>query len=168
MKTRNGEIIRLLREISENSQDVVIFMAGLENSKSKDSQTKILQTALPNKSIISHGHKDFIGLQSTIKTYPNSYIVLFSKACDYSYNVASMIKNKSKLFIVEPYASSKNTSTMVRAAVNSGVPSSNVIYGPNSKKQPAGYRGQGVVQGATKNNLGDHFTALTFVGGLIP
>jgi len=70
--------------------------------------------------------------------------------------------DKTKLFIVEPYATSANTAKSVQTAVNNGTPSKNVIVGPNSN------RGAGVVANATKtpSSLG-HWDALKNTGNFI-
>jgi hypothetical protein len=145
---------------NKKSDDIVIFMAGLETAKNKEIQSKILKNSLGGKEVITHAWTDLAGLKNSIAKYPNAHIVLFSKGCESSYPISNLINDKNKLFIVEPYAVNGNNS--VKNAVNSGVPNKNVIVAPSGS-----FRGAGVVKNATINNLGDHFDALTFVGRLI-
>jgi hypothetical protein len=95
---------------------------------------------------------------SAISKYPNAYVVLFSAGCQYSASISSKMKNKSKLYIVEPYAKDGNNSVV--RAVSNGTPSKNVIAGPVVE------RGKNVVEGYTKTPDGvDHWGALKYVGG---
>jgi len=160
-----GKVISKDQKVDNNksnvSGDIVIFMAGLERDMNKDRQSNILNSALGNKTVITHAWTDLSGLKNSIKNNPNAYVVLFSKACESSLVAANLINDKNKLFIVEPYSKSSGTASIVKSAVNSGVPESNVIVGSSSS------RGNGVVGGATKNNIGGHFDALKFVAKFI-
>lgn len=150
-------------EKSDEPNNTIIFMGGLESQKSLSSQTQILQKSLPNKKIISFSYTDLSGVLNAMNKNPDSYVILFSAACSKSSSVANNIKNKSKLFIVEPYTKSDapNTIKSVKNAVSTGVPSTNVIVGSDSS------RGLGVVDNPTQNKLSGHFDALKFVATLI-
>ena len=125
-------------------------------------QTNKINVKLPNKNVLGFRYNDLSGVLAAIKNNPYSYVILFSAGCNKSSTIANAMKDKQKLFIVEPYATSKSVTDSVSSAVSSGVPSSNVVVGPNKP------RGNGVVGGATKTptNL-DHWGALDFVTTLI-
>jgi len=148
-----------------SSSDNVILMGGLDyrsGDKNISEQVALLKTNMGSKSVIGYRYNDFSGVVNSISKHPNSHIVLFSAGCSYSSKIAKMINDKSKLFIVEPYASSSATSSSVQNAVSVGVPNGNVITGPITA------RGKDVVNGSTKTPSGySHWDALKFVGGLI-
>jgi hypothetical protein len=143
----------------------VILMGGLDNrsgDKNISQQVELLKSNMGGKNVIGHRYNDFSGVEKSILKNPDSYVVLFSAGCSHSSKIASLISDKSKLFIVEPFASSSNTASSVQNAVSKGVPSGNVIVGPSTA------RGAGVVSGATKTPSGtSHWGALKFVGSLI-
>ena len=143
----------------------VILMGGLDYRKGDlniGEQINLLKSNSSKKNVIGYRYNQFDKIETAIIQNPNATVVLFSAGCSYSSKVASLIKNKSKLFIVEPYAISKNTSSSVQSAVGKGVPSSHVITGPSKA------RGLDVVAGATKTPKGkSHWDALGYVGTLI-
>lgn len=144
----------------------IILMGGLDNrggDKSISQQVELLKKNVTNKNVIGFRYNDPSGVKDAIKSHPNAYVVLFSAGCGYSSEMASMIKDKNKLFVVEPYASSQKTGNSVRGAVSSGVPNKNVVTGPITP------RGNGVVNGSTSTPQGiGHWGALEYVGNLIP
>lgn len=90
---------------------------------------------------------------------PKIPIFLFSAGCSKAGDISKNPNiDKNKLYIIEPYAPSVNTTATVRTAVSNGVPASNVFVGPT---QP---RGKGIVSGASNSNSSTHFGALTSVG----
>lgn len=143
----------------------VILMGGLDyrsGDKNISQQVELLKSNLGGKNVVGHRYNDFSGVKGSISKNPNSYVVLFSAGCSYSSKIAELIGDKSKLFIVEPFASSSNTASSVQSAVSKGVPNGNVVVGPSTA------RGAGVVSGATKTPSGtSHWGALKFVGNLI-
>jgi len=143
----------------------VILMGGLDYRKGDlkiGEQINLLKSNSSKKNVIGYRYNQFDKIETAIIQNPNATVVLFSAGCSYSSKVASLIKNKSKLFIVEPYAISKNTSSSVQSAVGKGVPASHVITGPSKA------RGLDVVAGATKTPKGkSHWDALGYVGTLI-
>ncbi len=94
---------------------------------------------------------------------PGIYVFMFSKGCEMATNVANNKNvNKDKVFIIEPYATSKNTANIVKSAVTIGVPKKNVFVGPESA------RGLGVVGGASTTQKGlSHWQALSDIGNRI-
>jgi hypothetical protein len=102
-------------------------------------------------------------VKKIIDENPGLYVFMFSAGCNLASDVAiNKNTNKNKVFIIEPYAVSKKTSSVVKSAVSSGVPKKNVYVGPNQ------YRGLGIVSGAssTKDGL-SHWQALSDIGNRI-
>ena len=92
---------------------------------------------------------------------PKVPIFLFSAGCTKAKELSNSSNvDKSKLFIIEPFASSEKTKSIVQSAVNNGVPSSNVYVGGSSG------RGSGVVDGTSSSNSSSHWGALTKVGSM--
>jgi len=140
----------------------VIFMAGLETVIPYSSQVSKLKNSLSGKKVLDFFRNDTQGVIKAIQENPKAYVILYSAACKHSNEIAQVMKNKSKLFIVEPYATSSGTANSVKSAVSTGVPSKNVITGPSSD------RGAGVVSDSTSTPKGQgHFDALTFVSQFI-
>lgn len=149
----------------DSKSDIVILMGGLDyrpGDLNITQQKNVLQSKLPNKKVIGFRYTDLTGVLNAIKNNPDSYVVLFSAGCSKSAEIANAMTDKSKLFIVEPYAASSSVASSVSNAVSSGTPSSNVVAGPNKA------RGDGAVAGATKTPPNyDHWGALDFVTTLI-
>lgn len=143
------------------SSDQIILVGGLDYRPGDlkiSQQVSKIQDKIPNKNVIGFRYKDPKGAIKKIKENPNSYVILFSAGGNHSSEIAKEVQDKTKLFIVEPYASSSKVVNTVSNAVSLGVPSSNVIVGPNKP------RGLGVVSGTTKTpNNYDHWGALDFV-----
>ena len=155
---------------ADTSSTAAILMGGLDYRPGDykiDQQKSLLQSSLSGKSVIAHRYTDLTGVLASIKNNPAATVVLFSAGCSYASTVAKAMADKTKLYIVEPYAKSNNTSNAVQMAVNAGVPSSNVLTGSTSA------RGLNVVPGATKTpdvaggGMASHWNALKFVGKLI-
>jgi len=143
----------------------VILMGGLDYRKGDfkvNEQVTLLKSNLPDKKIVGYRYVDIDGVLSEMSKNPSAYVVLFSAGCSYASIISKQIINKNRLFIVEPYALSKNTVNSVKNAVSNGVPSKNVVTGPIVS------RGSGVVNGSTKTPEGiDHWGSLKYVGKLI-
>lgn len=126
-----------------------------------DSQVKLLNSGLGNDKKIkgfrySTSTRD---IEDFLEKNPKIPVYLFSAGCKKANELAvSPYVNKNKLFIIEPYALGPVTKNNVRAAVSSGVPSSNVFVGKS------GGRGAGVVSGASSSNSSSHWGALKQVG----
>jgi peptidoglycan hydrolase-like protein with peptidoglycan-binding domain len=160
-KTENKDFEKEDKKDDLKSSDQIILVGGLDYRSGDlkiSQQVSKIQNKVPNKKVFGFRYKDYEGAIKKIKENPNSYVVLFSAGCSYSSEIAKEVKDKTKLFIVEPYASSLRVVNTVNNAVSLGVPSSNVIVGPIKP------RGLGVVSGATKTpNNYDHWGALDFV-----
>ena len=143
----------------------VILMGGLDYRKGDlkiGQQVEVLKSKLKNKVIVGYRYTDITGVLNEIKNNPSAYVILFSAGCSYASKVVKGVNNKNKVFIVEPYAKSENTVNSVKSAVSSGVPSRNVITGPDI------YRGAGIVNGSTKTPEGiGHWGSLSYVTNFI-
>ena len=159
---------------ADTSSTAAILMGGLDDRPDYyniNQQKSLLQSSLSGKSsgksVIAHRYTDLTGVLASIKNNPTATVVLFSAGCSYASTVAKAMADKTKLYIVEPYAKNNNTSNAVQMAVNVGVPSSNVLTGSTSA------RGLNVVPGATKTPdlaggvMASHWNALKLVGTLI-
>lgn len=141
-----------------------ILVGGLDNrpgDKDIETQINLLKTGLgSNKKIKGFRYNtpsstiiEFIKKNQGIPVY------LFSAGCDLSNTLASaMGSHKTRLYIIEPYAKSRNTKVIVQNAVNQGVPEKNVFVGPSPE------RGQGFEFQPSKTNARSHWDALTKVG----
>lgn len=126
-----------------------------------DSQVKLLKRGLgSDKKIKGFRYSTpTYSILSFMKNNPGIPVYLFSAGCKKSEELARDNNvNKNELYIIEPYAAGKITKYNVRAAVNLGVPASNVFVG-NSVG-----RGQGIVNGANSSMASSHWNALTTVG----
>lgn len=94
---------------------------------------------------------------------PGIYVFMFSAGCTLALDVANNKNvNKNKVYIIEPYGLSKNTRNIVNAAVNRGVPKTNVFVGPDAG------RGLGIVSGSSTTKKGlTHWQALSDIGNRI-
>ena len=166
--TKESNAKNELSESKKSNTDSVdiILMGGRddrkENGKLTDKtltqQIELFKTNISSKKVIGFRYMEDDKVISAISKYPNAYVVLFSAGCQYSASISSKMKNKSKLYIVEPYAKDGNNSVV--RAVSNGTPSKNVIAGPVVE------RGKNVVEGYTKTPDGvDHWGALKYVGG---
>lgn len=151
------------KEISSDAQ--VILMGGLDyrkGDKNINQQVEVVKKSTGIQNVIGHRYMNISDVLLSIKKNPNAYVILFSAGCRYSKQIAEAMSDKTKLFIVEPYAISSGTASSVSSAVGMGVPAKNVIVGPSQG------RGAGVVSGATKTPSGiGHWGALEYVGGFI-
>jgi hypothetical protein len=143
----------------------IILMGGLDyrqGDKNISQQVEIVKQSSGIKNVIGHRYMKINDVLSSIKENPDAYVILFSAGCRYSNEIAKVMNDKSKLYIVEPYAVSSGTANSVRNAVSQGVPPKNVIVGPSKG------RGSGVVDGSTKTppNIG-HWGSLEYVGTLL-
>jgi hypothetical protein len=92
---------------------------------------------------------------------PGIPVFLFSAGCTKAYDLSkSPNVDKDKLYIIEPYAVSETTKSIVNSAVSNGVPASNVFVGGSQG------RGKGIVDGASDSKSSSHFGALTTVGSI--
>ena len=154
------------------SSNIVIFVGGLDSTvspdfKSLNEQTAILKSGMPSKTIISFSYVTPTDCIPTIEQNPNASVILFSAACKASATIARAMLDKTKLYILEPYAVSSKTSTSVASAVSRGVPAKNVLVGSSQG------RGKDIVPGATKTpdngrtTMERHWNSLVFIGSFI-
>ena len=158
---------------SSSSAKGVILMTGLtppESSKTHQQQTDIFKAGY-NGTVFSYTHdKGLTKLKEAMVKNPDFAVVLFSAGCKHSKTIASLIKTKSNLYMVEPYVTEKGTTYKgVRAAVNdSKVPAGNVQTGPSTGRgygvliKDGNYKYLGQVSKTTSGT--DHFAALTQMG----
>ena len=156
----------------KKSSNIVIFVGGLDSTvspkyKSLNEQTSILKSGMPEKTIISFSHVTPSNCIPAIEQHPTAPVILFSDACKASATIARAIPDKTKLYILEPYALSSRTSKSVTNAVSQGVPAKNVFVGSSKG------RGKGIVSGATntpdngRTTMECHWNSLVFIGSFI-
>lgn len=158
----------LLNELEKEKQIKydAILVGGIDNrggDKSLSEQIELLNSGLGgNKKIKGFRYVtnvnvviDFINLNPGIPVY------LFSAGCIMANRISKVMgNNNKKLYIIEPYAISENTTKSIIGAVANGTPSSNVFVGPTRG------RGLGVVPGARSSNTMSHFDSLESVGAM--
>lgn len=149
----------------EKNSNNIILMGGLDYRSGDldiNQQVEKLKKNITGKNVIGFRYNDLSGVLNEIEKNPESYVVLFSAGCNYASKISNKIKDKNRLFIVECYATSENVKKSVGEAVSNGVPSKNVITGPNTS------RGKGVVSGSTSTPSGtNHWGSLSYVGNFI-
>lgn len=155
------DVIEPQKEEEPETNNNVILVGGLDyrggDLKISQQEDKV-QNNLVGKKVKGFRYNNPTGAIEAIKENPNAYVILFSAGCNYSSQIANVMKDKKKLFIVEPYGSSSKVVNTVNNAVNSGVPKSNVITGPYKA------RGAGIVPGSTQTPSDySHWGALEFV-----
>ncbi len=161
------------KTVKNETSDTIIFVSGVTTSvsgtppKSVSQQQELLakNVSMP---INAFHHGNVVTVIKAVKQNPTATVVLFSAGCSLASSVVTLMKDPTKLYIVEPYAISSTTVTSVRFAVEKGTPAANVFVGP------AAGRGKGVVPGATKsidnpkiNYIANHWKALEDVGKYI-
>jgi hypothetical protein len=162
--SRIKQVMGLITE-SEDSYDAVL-VGGLDYRSSDqpiDQQVELVKKGLGGDKRV----KGFRYNASTSEVLnfmggnPGIPVFLFSAGCTKAYDLSkSPNVDKDKLYIIEPYAVSETTKSIVRSAVSNGVPASNVFVGGSQG------RGKGIVDGASDSNSSSHFGALTTVGSM--
>jgi hypothetical protein len=161
---RIKEVMGLITE-SEGSYDAVL-VGGLDYRSSDfpiDQQVELLKKGFGSDKNIkgfryNASTSDVLNFMSQNPGIP---VFLFSAGCTKASDLSkSPNVDKEKLYIIEPYAVSETTKSIVRLAVANGVPSSNVYVGGSQG------RGQGIVDGSSSSNSSSHFGALTSVGSM--
>ena len=161
---RIKQVMGLITE-SEDSYDAVL-VGGLDYRSSDqpiDQQVELVKKGLGGDKRV----KGFRYNASTSEVLnfmggnPGIPVFLFSAGCTKAYDLSkSPNVDKDKLYIIEPYAVSETTKSIVRSAVSNGVPASNVFVGGSQG------RGQGIVDGVSDSKSSSHFGALTTVGSM--
>ena len=145
--------------------DKAILVGGLNyrpGDKSTAEQTSILSksTGLPVKGFNFNDSDDAV--LGYLKSNPGIPVFLFSAGCKKAEVLSkSSYVNKNQLYIIEPYATSKNTKDVINTAVNNGVPAKNVYVGNDIS------RGHGVVNGTSDSKAKSHWDALVSVGNIV-
>jgi hypothetical protein len=161
---RIKQVMGLIIE-SEGSYDAVL-VGGLDYRSSDqpiDQQVELVKKGLGGDKRV----KGFRYNASTSEVLnfmggnPGIPVFLFSAGCTKAYDLSkSPNVDKDKLYIIEPYAVSETTKSIVNSAVSNGVPASNVFVGGSQG------RGKGIVDGASDSKSSSHFGALTTVGSM--
>ena len=170
-KYYNGTIKKTVSTPNNNTNAVgsktgsnVILIGGLDNRKgdlSISQQVEKLKSNTNGKTVVGFRYpaSELNNALNAIAQNPDAYVVLFSAGCQHAASVSSKIKDKKKLFIVEPFGSSSNVKSAIQTAVSNGTPATNVIGGPTEN------RGNNVVAGFSPTPSGiDHWGALKYVG----
>ncbi len=162
--SRIKQVMGLITE-SEDSYDAVL-VGGLDYRSSDqpiDQQVELVKKGLGGDKRV----KGFRYNASTSEVLnfmggnPGIPVFLFSAGCTKAYDLSkSPNVDKDKLYIIEPYAVSETTKSIVNSAVSNGVPASNVFVGGSQG------RGKGIVDGASDSKSSSHFGALTTVGSM--
>jgi hypothetical protein len=162
--SRIKQVMGLIIE-SEGSYDAVL-VGGLDYRSSDqpiDQQVELVKKGLGGDKRV----KGFRYNASTSEVLnfmggnPGIPVFLFSAGCTKAFDLSkSPNVDKDKLYIIEPYAVSETTKSIVRSAVSNGVPASNVFVGGSQG------RGKGIVDGASDSRSSSHFGALTTVGSM--
>ena len=160
---KNKSENKSLRESINDSVDAVL-VGGLDYRPSDypiSQQVEILKRGLgSNKNVKGFRYNTSTSeILNFLSQNPKVPIFLFSAGARKAEELSnSNYVDLNKLFIIEPFAASSGTKSIVRAAVSNGVPASNVFVGGSSG------RGQGVVDGASSSQSDSHWGALTNVG----
>jgi hypothetical protein len=129
------------------------------NYKSLKEQLELFKKGYGANKIVEAFHYDVEvnNVLAFLSKNPKIPVFTFSAGCDLSDEISnSPNADKTKIFIIEPYAKSGN-SNIVRA-VSNGVPSKNVFVGASEST------GVGVVKNTSYTGVTDHWSALTVVG----
>lgn len=96
-----------------------------------------------------------------ISQNPNVAVFLFSAGATKASDIASSgLVDPNKIFVIEPYAKSPKTRSIVSSAVSQGVPAKNIFVGGNQS------RGMGIVNGSSDSQSNSHWGALESVGSM--
>lgn len=162
-----GESLKESHSINEANTDGydAVLVGGLDYRKSDypiNQQVELLKKGLgSDKNVKGFRYNESTStILNFLKNHPNIPIFLFSAGATKANELSnSSYVNKNKLFVVEPFASSKKTKSIVQSAVSNGVPASNVFVGGSQS------RGSGIVLGASSSGSDSHWGALAKVGG---
>jgi LAS superfamily LD-carboxypeptidase LdcB len=172
-----GNVVQPPSPISTTSQYNAILVGGLDNrtgDKTIDQQVALLKKGIGEDKKV----KGFRYNTSTteiinfLKQNPKTAVFTFSAGCNKAYDLSldKTIIDVQKFFIIEPYASSSNTKTIVNNAVTkNGIPAQNVYVDTSEG------RGGGIVVGASSSDskeagqsyMEQHFNSLATVGAKV-
>lgn len=160
---RIKQIMNIIKESNDGSYDALL-VGGLDYRSSDYpilQQIDILKKGLgSNKNVKGFRYNTPTSeILKFLEINPKILIFLFSAGCVKALDLSgSSNVDKNKIFIIEPYAASEKTKSIVKSAVSNGVPASNVFVGSSAG------RGEGVVSGASDSESSSHWGALTKVG----
>lgn len=153
-------------EQSSKKDDVVLFVAGLDNRykpnyDSFEEQDSKIRTGLGNYQKIKSFPWDVANssILEFLARNPNPVIFLFSKGCEkINLFLSNPNVNPSKIYLIEPWAvgPAKNLYTN---AISAGLPARNIFVGPKEG------RGFGI-SGASSSNSKGHFGSIITVSSL--
>lgn len=163
-------IKKILKEELDLTKPVVVFVGGLDGPKFETIswQTEKLRSGLGNNfTVISHRYTEVKAAKESIIRNPNCYVVLFSAGCSKSNSIASLVTDKSKMYIVDPYSCDSDAKDNV---INSGVNKNNILGTTNSDNctgnNVAGTKRNCKAMGF-KSTLECHWDGLRIVGEII-
>ena len=152
-----GEMTKKALEEANKKWDAIL-VGGLDTRPGDyniDQQVKMLKKSLGESKNIKgfRYNTDTNAILKFLEKNPKLPIYLFSAGCNKAEALsASTHADKSKIYIIEPYAVSGNKN--VSGAVTKGVPAKNVFVGPDTA------RGKGVVQGSSDSPGKNHWDSL--------
>lgn len=153
-----------LRKSKPKEEYDIILISGLELYESVSEQTSRLESG--GKRAFGIFYKNSrVEFPKVIKENPNAYVVFYSKGCEYAElallkddNGTPLVKDKSKVYIIEPYMRPSESVN----AISGGVPKNNVYVG-NGKST-----GQGLFPDAKERPKGySHITILSYIGTIL-
>ena len=164
-------IIKKILKEEDLTKPVVVFVGGLDRGskyKAIEEQTGILEDGLgDNFTVIHHRYTEVKEAKESIIRNPNCYVVLFSAGCSQSKSIASLVTDKSKMYIVDPYSCSSNT---LKNVINSGIDKNNIL-GTTNRDNCTGNNVAGIKRNCKemgfKNTLDCHWDGLRIVGEII-
>jgi hypothetical protein len=120
----------------ELGTSTVILVGGLDTGSYKniEKQKTLLEKGLgANFKVFAHRWTNTSDAKKSIILYPKSYVVLFSKGCEFATSLSDELQSNggylNRMYIVEPYSCSKGTKSIVETAISKGVPKKNVLGG---------------------------------------
>lgn len=146
-----GLAIGFLLVSTLKKKKVVLFMGGLENSKTLKEQVTLFNSENTHQ-VIVHSYKEFDKLKNNLLKYPNSKIVLFSAGGKYANDIVDLyLVNPKDIFVIEPYTCNRDISRRI--------PKNN-IYGGSSCETGSN------VAGIKRSDYGgkNHFDSLIAIG----
>jgi LAS superfamily LD-carboxypeptidase LdcB len=138
-----------------------ILIGGLDTRTgdySIDEQVSLLKKGYGKDAVVKgfRYNTDKDEIISYLYKHPKVTVFMFSAGCNKADQILIKEIEKTKVYIIEPYA--ENGNSHVSKAVQLGVPASNVFVGPVKA------RGKGVVEGASSSNVNSHWDALEQIG----
>ena len=162
-------IKKILKEELDLTKPVVVFVGGLDRGskyKAIEEQTGILEDGLgDNFTVIHHRYTEVKEAKESIIRNPNCYVVLFSAGCSQSKSIASLVTDKSKMYIVDPYTCDFDA---FKSVTTSGVNKNNIL-GTTNSDNCTGNNVAGTKRSCKgfKSTLDCHWDGLRVVGSII-